>query len=159
MRDAIHGNCCAQLKLAQAFEAGVCVTKNPDAAVFWYLSSAMQQNSRAMGAMGRCYEFGIGVAVNLYSAEHWYKAVSHQTDSKRSEQDLERVQEKIAAARGGQVVSPLYPPPPPDSRPRVAANLFLICFFLSGGRGSLITRDSAASLVFNGRGRSQVATG
>lgn len=73
---AYLGDADAQYSLANIFQKGFGVAKNPNHAFYWYKKSANQGNIAAQFNVWYAYLTGDGVEENLEKSDSWYRTAS-----------------------------------------------------------------------------------
>ena len=73
---AYLGDADAQYSLANIFQKGFGVAKNPNHAFYWYKKSANQGNIAAQFNVWYAYLTGDGVEKNLEKSDSWYRTAS-----------------------------------------------------------------------------------
>src|SRR5262249_11114648 len=69
----------AQLALAQKYEKGEGIEKNPDFSFYWYGKAALQEETAAYFPLGYAYEKGIVTKQDFERAFYFYKLASKGT--------------------------------------------------------------------------------
>ena len=70
----------AQCAVAQMYQYGKGVKKNPAKAIEWYTKAAEKENEIALFELGEIYQYGQGVEVNPAKATEWYTKAAEKGD-------------------------------------------------------------------------------
>ena len=77
---AAAGDAVAALDLADMYDEGKIVPKDPVAALAWYRRAAALGSSRAMFRIGQMYDTGHGIPMDRVAAAHWYQQAAALKD-------------------------------------------------------------------------------
>lgn len=108
LRHAEAGDMNSQLQVAERYEQGQGVTRNPGEALRWYRAAAEKGNAQAQYKVGKALLTGRGAAVDAKAAKSWLEKAAAQgyapaktelTDMARTEQEAKAKAEREAKAK------------------------------------------------------------